>query len=65
MVHEAVDHGCGDDVVAEDFAPAIWGWHLFAVVETRCWLGLSVVFAFCPSSKCDRSMLGAALIVQV
>lgn len=21
MVHEAVDHGCGDDVVAEDFTP--------------------------------------------
>jgi hypothetical protein len=22
VVHEAVDHGCGDDVVTEHFAPA-------------------------------------------
>ena len=25
MVDEAVDHGCGDDVVSEDFAPAAEG----------------------------------------
>jgi hypothetical protein len=30
VVDEAVDHGCGDDVVAEDFAPANRGWHKFA-----------------------------------
>jgi hypothetical protein len=25
VVHEPVDHGCGNDVVAEDFAPAAEG----------------------------------------
>ena len=29
MVDQAVDHGSGDGVVAEDLAPANWGWHLF------------------------------------
>jgi hypothetical protein len=29
VVHEAVDHRGGDDVVAEDLAPAIWGWLMF------------------------------------
>jgi hypothetical protein len=38
---------------------------LFVIVEIRCWLGLSVVSAFCPSSRCSRSMSGAALTVQV
>jgi hypothetical protein len=29
VVDESVDHGGGDDVVAEHFAPAIWGWLMF------------------------------------
>lgn len=29
VVDEAVDHGCGHDVVRERLAPTIWGWHLF------------------------------------
>jgi hypothetical protein len=33
VVHEPVDHGGGDDLVAEDLAPAIWGCHLFACAD--------------------------------
>ncbi|GAA4264301.1 hypothetical protein GCM10022255_116670 [Dactylosporangium darangshiense] len=30
VVDESVDHGGGDDVVGEGFAPSIWGWLMFA-----------------------------------
>jgi hypothetical protein len=43
VVDEAVDHGGGDHVVAEDLAPAIWGWHLFARLGFRCHLAVSAV----------------------
>ncbi len=29
VVDEPVDHGGGDDLVAEDLAPAIWKWLMF------------------------------------
>jgi hypothetical protein len=31
VVDQPVDHRGGDDVVAEDLAPAFWGWDLFVV----------------------------------
>ena len=65
VMDESVDHRCSDDVVGERLAPSIWGWHLFVSVETRSSLGLQHVFAFQPSSRCERSILGAALTVQV
>jgi len=36
VVDQPVDHGGSDDVVAEDLAPAIWGWDMF-VVEDSGW----------------------------
>ena len=65
MMHKSVDHRCGDDVIGKCFALSIWGWHLFVSVETRISLGLQHVFAFQPTSSCERSILGAALTVQV
>jgi hypothetical protein len=35
VVDEPVDHGGGDDVVAEDLAPAIWDAHRFRCLEIR------------------------------
>lgn len=65
VMDESIDHRCGDDVIGKCLAPSIWGWHLFVSVETRSSLGLQHVFAFQPSSSCERSILGAALTVQV
>jgi hypothetical protein len=44
---KAVDHGGGDGLVAEDGSPAIWGWHMFGLVDLGWCLGLlgSGVFA--------------------
>lgn len=39
VVHDAVDHRGGDGLVAEDLAPAIWGWHMFVVTDRCCLLG--------------------------
>ena len=39
VVDEPVDHGGGDDFVAEDFAPAIWNWLKLLQAETACGLG--------------------------
>jgi len=36
VVDQPVDHGCGDDVVAADLAPAFWSWDLF-VMENLGW----------------------------
>jgi hypothetical protein len=65
VMDDSVDHHGSDCLIAEYVTPPIWGWHLFVSVETRSSLGLQHVFAFQPSSSCERSILGAALTVQV
>jgi hypothetical protein len=47
VVHEAVDHGGGDDVVAEDLAPAIRGSHMFPFRDRSCYLAFCGLIAFC------------------
>ena len=39
VVDEAVDHGGGDYVVAEDLSPSIWGWHMFVLRDMASLLG--------------------------
>jgi hypothetical protein len=39
VVDEPVDHGGGDYFVAEDFAPAIRGWHMLILNCSGCCLG--------------------------
>jgi hypothetical protein len=41
-VDEAVDHGGGDHVVAEDLAPANWNWLRFLIVVLAFDLLISV-----------------------
>jgi hypothetical protein len=36
VVDEPVDHGGGDDLVAEDFTPANWDWLMLLLDESRC-----------------------------
>jgi hypothetical protein len=36
VMHQAVDHGGGDDVIAEYLAPANWSWHMFVVTDFPC-----------------------------
>ncbi len=36
VMHEAVDHGCGYDVVAEHFAPLMWSSHMFVLADSYC-----------------------------
>jgi len=38
VVDEPVDHCGGDHVVAEDFTPAMWGWHMFVMAYLACCL---------------------------
>lgn len=60
---EAVDHGGGDDVVAEDLAPAKWSWHMFVGAETACKLGFPALRVSGRSSSRDGVMLGNALTI--
>jgi hypothetical protein len=60
VVDEAVDHGCGDDVIAEHFAPSNWSWHMFAGAETACQLGFPVLCVSYRSSRLNGDMLGTA-----
>ena len=47
LVDEAVDHGGGDGVVAEDLAPAIRGWYMFVLADLPCCLcGCGVLSRF-------------------
>jgi hypothetical protein len=39
VVQEPVEDGGGQDLVAEDLTPFIWGWLMFVVRDRCCWLG--------------------------
>ena len=65
VVHEAVDHGGGDGVVAEDLAPAIRGWHMFVLADLPCCLRLWGSSSFQGSLRFEGRMLGGTLIFQV
>jgi hypothetical protein len=39
VVDQAVDHGGGDNVISEDLAPAIWGWHMLILRVSGWCLG--------------------------
>jgi hypothetical protein len=36
VVHEAVDHGGGDDVISEHLTPAMWSSHMFVLSDSCC-----------------------------
>src|SRR5208283_3359866 len=40
VMDEAVDHGGGNGVVAEDLTPSTWKWHRFVELKVSCWQGL-------------------------
>src|SRR6266542_2896363 len=46
VVDQPVDHGRGDHGVAEDLAPAIWGWVMFVVEDPGSCLQSSPSSAF-------------------
>jgi hypothetical protein len=61
VVDDAVDHGGGDDLVAEDVAPANWSWHMFVGSETACELGFPAPCVSHRSSRGNGVMLVTAL----
>ncbi len=60
VVDQPVDHRGGDDVIAEDLAPAFWDWLMFVSVDRCCCLRERDLGRVCCSLGLTGVLLGVA-----